>query len=319
VQGVLWVLALAASVEPSDAPLEWRASAGGQIDGDPHGTVDVGVRCGPWSLELLTDTIDARWQPEGEGHRSWVGLRLEALAAGLMFSPWTAGAPDPSRALFASYAGIDAGRIEYLAHGFYAGVEGSVRGYLFSRRSAATQIAAPAPTLVLSPQLRVGWWSEEAELVATGGADVEQRVTAPKLTAFARATPHAWLGSIAPLFELRAGWAEREDAITRTRLGGLNPYVVPLAGAAWAEWWVEDYAALRGGIDVRMLEAEFAWGLDVARFDGASAFGLFALFRRGFGPVEVDAVFGWAPEIPRQSGVPRVSGWLRVGAPWGPW
>lgn len=53
--------------------------------------------------------------------------------------------------------------------------------------------------------------------------------------------------ALLPRFELRAGWARGQDRVLRTRLGGLNPYVVPLAGAAWAEWLVERYVAGRAG------------------------------------------------------------------------
>lgn len=59
------------------APVELRALAGAQIDSDSHGEFDVGVRSGPWSAELYTDTLDLRWSPAHEHGRSWVAARAE--------------------------------------------------------------------------------------------------------------------------------------------------------------------------------------------------------------------------------------------------
>src|SRR4051812_35878039 len=79
---------------------------GGEINADPHGVGDFGVRKGPFSIQLFTDTLELRYQPESPRGRWWLAARGEALAAGLMLSPWTDGAPDPRRALLASYGGL---------------------------------------------------------------------------------------------------------------------------------------------------------------------------------------------------------------------
>ena len=52
----------------------------------------------------------------------------------------------------------------------------------------------------------------------------------------------AWLGdSVRWQFDHRAAYGNGEDDLTRDRIGGLNRYVVPVAGAPWGSWVSERY------------------------------------------------------------------------------
>lgn len=42
-----------------------------------------------------------------------------------------------------------------------------------------------------------------------------------------------------------AGWGEREDDLVRARIGGTNPYHLPLAGAAWSSFLAERFVTLQ--------------------------------------------------------------------------
>src|SRR5438270_804899 len=107
------MIAKSAHAEP-----EWRATVGGQLDSDSHGILDLGVRNGAFSAQIFTDTLDLRLAPESAGGRLFIVARGEALVAGLLASPWTNGAPDPARSLWASYAGVEGGFVRYLPRGF---------------------------------------------------------------------------------------------------------------------------------------------------------------------------------------------------------
>ncbi len=306
----LVLLCLAA---PARADWEWRASAGGEINASSHGVFDLGVRNGAFSAQLLTDTLDVRYAPERSDGKWWMALRVEALAAQLLISPWTDGAPDPTRALYAQYVGADGGWIRYQAHGIYAGLAASARVYFFERRDETT-IAVPGPTSVVTADMILGRWSPELHAWARLGADVEGTAVQPHA-----ALEVIWhpVAPIAPRLELRAGAAYRQDQLTRTRLGGLNPYVVPLAGAGWAEFWVENYVAGRLGLTWTGRFLEVGALVDAAAFDDQTAAG-FALLARGrWRRYFAEAELGWAPWIKRQPDVLPLSGWILVGAEWG--
>lgn len=132
------LVVLLAALTADASELEWRAALGGQLDADSHGIADVGVRSGELSAELLTDTLDLRWSPEGDRGRAWVALRGEAGAAGLFISPWQDGAPAPTSALTSFYAGVEGGAVRYLPQGFYGGAQASARYQGFGARGETT-------------------------------------------------------------------------------------------------------------------------------------------------------------------------------------
>ncbi len=312
------------------ADLQWRAALGGQIDADPHGIADVGLRSGDWSAELLTDTLDLRWRPEGDHGRAWVAARVATIAAGLFISPWTDGAPDPSAALRSTYGGVEAGALRYLPRGFYAGVQGSARYQAFGAMPDTT-VAVPEARPVGDADLLLGLWSPDVQAWSRAGVDAwiepgEGSRIAPHVHLQATVCP---IWTLAPLVELRVGAAQHQDAVTRTRLGGLNPYVVPLAGAAWAEWWVEDYLAtrlgLRGRIPIDGAElslsafADAALAEEIVSSQPAGPWGVGFGGQAGVaaGRSHADLAVGHAPWIERQDGVGRTSVYLMVGVDWG--
>ncbi len=347
---LLLALALPAAAGPA-----WRAMVGGEFNADPHGALDFGWRLGDWQLQLVTDTIDARWQPETDRGRSWVAARAEFGAAGLMISPWAAGAPLPEAALSGFYAGPEAGHVWYLPRGLYAGGDAHVRWWWFAPL-AATERAIPEGQLRAEAAGILGWWSEDAHAWLRGGAHlapdanpatlavpaygkvlggpidgVERDAGAPvqpfvSFTGVLRPKQ----ATVAPRVEVRAGAGAGMDAASRARLGGLNPYVVPLAGAAWAEFWVEDYAAVRAGPSLHVGRFEVdavvdaaAWGeptdwrpagADTPNARRGLGYGLLTRFQPNRLYIDLDG--GISPSLPRRSGIAWTA-WTCVGVDWG--
>lgn len=301
-------------------PWQTRFAAGGELSATRFGIGDFGLRKGPLSIQILTDTLDVRLAPDVKSGRWWVGLRVEAFAAGLMISPWTNGAPDPTRAWYSGYAGADGGYIRYLSGGFYTGIQASTRLYFFWA-GQDVQVPPPGPTPLFTVEALFGHYTPISHIWARAGVDAELTFASPHLAVEATVRPD-WV--FAPRIEVRAAWARDQDFLMRTRLGGLNPYVVPLAGAGWAEFWVESFVALRLGPSVRArvqrrgvhtLEASVL--ADIAGFEGRfrGGFGLLLAwrFQRWF----VEASGGYAPFIDRQEGITRLAGFLLVGMDWG--
>jgi hypothetical protein len=304
--------------------LEWQATAGGQIDSDSHGDVNLGLRTGPWTFVLRTDAPEITWAPSDDRGRAWVTARGHAFAAAMLISPWTDGAPDPGRARRASSVGIEAGGVRYGPAGLYVGGRAAFDG-VFLGPTAAGETGAPH--LVTGADLIAGWWRPDVSAWARGGADLDvvsaDATLSPHLAAELHWNPRGNRGSwaIAPRVEVWAGLAEDQGELVRARLGGLNPWVVPLAGAAWAEWWVEDYAVARLGGTVGPGTGETGLRaspfVDLAAFDGQEAAG-FGLGVRGWRRrAFVDVTGGWAPWIAREPGVSRVSVWFSLGLDWG--
>ena len=314
--GTLALALLWCSPAVGDESWQWRAAFGGELNSAPHAVVDLGVRKGPLSAQILTDTLDVRYEPGYETWRWWVGGRFEVGAAGPLASRWSDGAPDASSSFLASYVGVDTGVVTYLPAGFYVGGEASVRGYTFGHLDP-TMIPVPDETLVVSPALLLGWWQPWARFELRGGADVQPSIVAPRLAAEAVLQPDWWL---APLWEIRAGWAKDQDLITLTRLGGLNPYVVPLAGTGWAEFYVEKYAATRVGVSLSSELGELAVFTDTATFDDhepITGFGAMARFNQD--QLFVEAIGGYAPFVERKDGTLDMSVWLLAGIDWVEW
>lgn len=293
-----------------------RGAAGVSLDAAPHGVLDLGLRSGPWSAELYTDTLDLRYAPADASGRSFVALRLGALAAQMLIAPYKDGAPDPRQALLSPHGALQLGHYVYLDHGLYLGLEGEARLFLFFGTDQ-TAIPVPDPTWVLSPRLVIGHWSPALELRFESGSDVLADRVAPRVSGYFRLTPD---GPVAPRVELWAGSGRDQGALLRTRLGGLNPYVVPLAGAGWAEHWVEDYAVARFGprfsFGAPEVQAQVSLVADVALHDERTDLGLGLLARVDGEPWFVELDLGYSPTLPRAEGHSRLAAFLLAGARW---
>ena len=299
--------------------LEVRGAAGVQLDAAPHGILDLGLRSGPWSAELYTDTLDLRFAPAHDSGRSFVALRLGALAAQLLFAPWSNGAPDPGRALLSPHAALQLGWYEYLGRGLYLGLEAEARAFLFfpcPYRAAP----APAPSWFLCPMGVVASWTAALDLRLEAITDVLLDRVAPRGAGYFRLLPE---GRVVPRIEIWAGSGQKQGDLLRTRLGGLNPYVVPLAGAGWAERWVEDYAVLRIGPHLHFyplgLQAQLSLVADLAWADDQQDLGLGILGRLDGDPWFVELSGGYTPTLPRPAGASRLSAFLMAGARWAGW
>ncbi|MFB6262554.1 MAG: hypothetical protein ABEL76_02840 [Bradymonadaceae bacterium] len=125
----------------------------------------------------------------------------------------------------------------------------------------------------------------------------------------------------------RAAWHRGGDDLTRDRLGGLNPYVAPVAGLPWAALVSGRYATGRAELRLEMpLDHEFGIFTDTAavadpRRSGArSELGLAAgaglLADLRWGAWKVDLRLGTA--LPRRwlDARPLLNGWLSVGRRW---
>jgi len=299
------------------APWTVTGELGGEFNADPHGIANVAARRGPWSASWITDTLDLRYAPEHDDGRAWVAGRLATFAAGLVNSPWIDGEPAPERSLNGLYGGLEAGAVRYAPHGLYAGARAHARWHTFYGGNATVR---PVGRWHLQPQGITGWWSPSLHAWGVVGVDL-QRSPGGEVASL---SPHVqgqlelrpkWV--VAPLLAGWAGGAQGQDIVTLTRLGGLNPYVVPLAGAAWAEFWVEDYAAARAGAVLQTSPVDLALFVDAAAFQGPDAAG--EAIGLGLAPtvrwrtMTVDVAGGWAPVIAGPADRVPVSVYVLVG------
>lgn len=297
---------------------------GGQLETQSHGAIDLGWRNEAWSLQLFTDTIDARFRNEGDRGRVQVGARAGAFAANMWITPWTAGAPDLARSQRATYVGVDGEAQRYLPGGAYLGVVGFVRPHWFAplRRSTVT---VPF-TLWAQGEVVVGVYRSQAQVRLSAGVDA----TAP-----GQLSPHARLEAsvvgpwtLAPVAQVWAGWARNTDDITAQRLGGLTPYHVPFSGASWAEFWVEDYVVGRAALRATAGPVQIQLQVDAGRWTpptttladepgapGGVGLGLGARWRSERAWF-AEVVVAHSPTLPRADGVWPVPVWFAVGRDW---
>jgi len=121
----------------------------------------------------------------------------------------------------------------------------------------------------------------------------------------------------------RLGWGHGNDDLYRVRLGGMNPYVVPLAGAPWAAFLSDRYIAARWSWHVnvwRDLEVgplvDLVWMDDIRRTGespGGFQTGLGALADWRLGNFQVDLHVGWSPTMDWQASGGQVSLFAALG------
>ena len=216
------------------------------------------------------------------------------------------------RALTASYGGVEGGFARYLGP-VYLGAQLSERVYAFGALGQ-TAIPVPGVTSLFTAELFAGYYQPSLHVWVRAGIDLQDKALQAHVSGEGVFRPR---GLVAPRFELRAGWGGNQTDLTKTRAGGLNPYVVPLAGAGWAEWWVDNYAAMRAGLTVQTKHVEAGVLADAVAFEGRIETGLAALLRGTYRRWFAEATLGWAPGIPRQEGVSRLALWVLVGTDWG--
>jgi hypothetical protein len=293
---------------------EWRFAGGGQLEQASHGMLDVGWRKGPVSVQLFTDTLDLRLKHRMNRGQVEFGLRGAAFAADMWITPWTDGAPDPTRAQQASYVGPDVRLERWLPHGMYLATELWARWYVFTPLPGS-ELEVPDQGWLRLDGIAGGWWDDgHWQVRLAGGLDQTTELALPSPHASATFLAHP-RGRLAPLAELRLLWAHGQDDVLKTRLGGLTPYHVPLAGAAWAEFWVEDAAAARVGVVGRAGVLTVGTVLDGAVWNSGSAAGVGLLSRLDSGSWFGELSVGRST-TPRGEGAWPVSVWFSVGTTW---
>ena len=236
---------------------QWRWAVGAQLDPASHGIVDLGYRTKSLSIQWLTDTLDLRYKKRVERGPWEVGLRGALFGAELLFSPWEAGRPAPEKALRASYLGVDLSRAWWFRDGFYASTSMELRYYDFGQWQDATRII-PEDRGRLRAAFKLGVWRSELRAHVLGGVNLdgdyrgwwtEGRLSFPQGKGFG------------VINQTHLGWSEGLSRLSKFRLGGLNPYVLPFSGLGWAQFWVERYALQRVGLGFKSQDEAYELGV----------------------------------------------------------
>lgn len=245
---------------------------------------------GDLHLLYNTDTVQASVESLPLGGDAWqlsAGVRAEGAIAGLLRDYFRDGRMVDDRGFFASYA-LGFAALKWLPAPSHAlELQAAGRAWLFARDGASTNanlMLPPDPT-VFEARLRYTFWR-----VAIPGDEWQSQVFFPRVTGVAagvelgldarsdasawgavngvddgRNHPGAvilmarqWLRAGAQLtprwrvqVEESASWGAGEDDLTRVRVGGMNPYVVPLPGLPWAALLCERFAAAQASVHVR--------------------------------------------------------------------
>ena len=330
-----------------------------ELDGLPRGS--------RFAAELNTDTLRLTYDGLRVGRfELGVAATGEALIAGLLTDYYRDGRDDPARGFYASYGDLAAAAKLDLAPHFVELAVGA-RRWFFSRAGATSAaLVLPPDAWVGEVRLRYTYWQlagdrslwEPQRLfprvrgVAFGvelGLDARSQAQpwgARDATAFSpvdlRNDPsrtiwmaRQWLlagATLAPRVRLQvaesASFMAGADDLVRLRVGGLNPYSVPLVGAPWAGYLAGDVAAIDASVHVRVAR-EHEVGLlvdgvalgDADRTGGAGArpallagVGLFADLRTG--PWQLDVRGGWSPTTRPDSAAGGFSIFAAAGWGW---
>lgn len=227
---------------------------------------------GTLRLTFNTDTLDVTLErlPLAERLELSLGMRGEALIAGLNIDYFERGRRVADRGFFASYLQAHARLQRHLPAHHTVELETQVRRWWFAPTGASDDaLVLPAETWHV--QLRLGWiyWNIQvprteweahrlfvrvtgfafrvgADMLMRGapsafGTEVAPGRLEPRNDAGRGAsTLRLWaaggrrVGALRLAGELNGAWGRGHDDITRDRLGGLTPYVVRVPGLPWA-------------------------------------------------------------------------------------
>jgi hypothetical protein len=298
-----------------------------------------------FAAELNTDTLRLSYDRLRFGPVE-IGFQVagEVLIAGLLSDYYRDGANDSARGFYASYATAAAyAKLGVGPHFFDLAV--AARRWFFTRAGAtSTELTLPPEAWVAELRLRYTLWmlrpdpslSEAQRLhprqrgVALGvelGLDERSDATpwGARAAAFSPIDPRndpgrsifmvrQWLragAALHPRVRLQldevAIWMWNEDDLVRLRVGGFNPYSVPLAGAPWAGYLAGKLAALDASLHVRVWRdhevgvVADAVVLDDPRRSGGGGAGVLA----GIGAFvdarirawQIDLRGGWSPTV----------------------
>lgn len=299
--------------------------------------VHLALPLGDWLLvaELNTDTALLRTQRQFGKVQLGGQVRAEALFGGLLIHHFVAGEDQPELGFYASFveAQVDA-KTNLATHWFTLSL--GARQWAFSAFEEEN-IVFPPNLLAAYAQLSWAWWEiahdsswsdphrrarrriegfglgidVSAELRNESGEfGVEGRNPGEKEILSLRQWG-AWGVDLSPIARLQirqwAGWGFNEDDLTRMRVGGQNPYVLPVPGLPWAAFLAQRYVGGEVAQSFRLWgETEIGFTangvvLDDPRREGDfDEFGnvigasLFLDFRHG--PWQANAAIGLSPD-----------------------
>jgi len=311
-----------------------------QLGGLPRG--------GRFDLYFNSDTLRLAYEGvQLAGGKIEIGgeLRGEALIAGVLSDYYRDGKIDPAREFWASYASASAW-VKLLRSPHFVELAATARKWFFNRQGmTAPAFVLPPEAWVGEIRMRYTLWWVDPDPSLWEAHRLFPRVRGfafgVEVGLDARSDAQPWgarAGSFAPpdyrndpqaaIFQvrqwLRAGvrvhrrvrlqfaesavWMWGEDDLVRMRVGGMNPYVVPLAGAPWASLLVGRVAAAEASMHVRVWrEMECGVLADVVAVDDVhrstpalpallGGFGAFADFRHR--AWQADLRLGWSPNFP---------------------
>lgn len=270
----------------------------------------------------------------------------EARFAGLLSDYYRAGVSDPARGFGASYLAAEAGaKLNLPGCQYLEFAAGGRRWHFSTDRDTSPALVLPPGAWVFEGRLRYTLWRLRADPslhqrhrlfprlrgLAAGlefGLDWRSFAHtwgARDSSAFTPADERNNPGQVILLVRqwLRAGWqplprlrfqlaqgvfwSRREDDLIRVRVGGMNPYVVPVAGVPWAAYLASKLvsASLSGHLQV-WKDMEAGGSLDggllddperTGHSDPGPILGASLLVDGRFGPTQVDLRAGWSPGL----------------------
>ncbi len=323
---------------------------GGRLDGLP--------RDARLELEFNTDTLSVGVENFRLNDDWWAGARLsgEYLFAGLLTDYHQRGEFIEGRGISASYFGGTAHVTTRREDHLFVRFEWTARRHFFDElETTGANVVLPPTTTIHSPRMRLTWWDFDYDPshdewhrplrrysgVGFGLAfGVDHRDVARRWGDLrnGRNTPSRNSGVAEQWFRIGVPFARHwrfefvqesgihtsPDDITRRRIGGMNPYVLPVAGAPWAshlaDQWVGASAKQRVAVHRTVelgVRADAAWLNDRDR-TGESAFGgLYGVAAeidwRPQDVWQVDGRLGWSLPTDAWASEPHLGVYLGVG------
>lgn len=320
-----------------------------------------GVLSGEYNTDTLR--VMASGVPITERLTLSAALTGEYGIAGLLPDYYQRGQNMPERGFLAGYVEGAVALKHRTAERLYTELVMQGRRWFFGRRDETSDaLVLPEEAWVYSPRLRATWWHlsddpgwrarhrlfPRLQGVAFGveiGVNLRSEARAWGATdpeAFDPVDPRNG-GELSPVVGrqwLRAGvllgrcWRAElqqasafgagEDDLTRDRIGGMSPYVVPLPGAPWAAYLSGHHVSAMGGLKRRFMKGALEAGpvvsavyLEDALRVGSAAYdtlyGVGAAVDWRPGDWQVDLRGGWSPTVADQSDQAAFSVWMSVG------
>ncbi|MEZ4459503.1 MAG: hypothetical protein R3E66_07190 [bacterium] len=253
----------------------WQGDPGGHAIILVHGVTEVGRK--RLTVELNTDTLTVRADTLVDQWTVGVQARGEYIFAGILPDYYVGGVNDASRGFNASYVDLQANAKRGFGRYHWLDISAGWQQWLLAGNdNTAPNFVLPPDSAVLKHRLSWTYWrlapdaswsdvfrvgrrrvlgfavgldlgGDYRTQVAPWGIDGDNGRNNPDRVIL---TARQWAMAG---FEWQPGWRLQlrewagtgvgEDDLTRTRIGGMNPYVVPVAGLPWASFLSSTYVA----------------------------------------------------------------------------